>query len=99
MENRFKLLIVDRDSFDRHVGEECGDMHEVLLSPRGRELSEYLLLFRGMIRSIWKDICQDILVEIDTSSECYSVLFQDLLTLMSEAEGISFTISTTNKGE
>lgn len=99
MENRFKLLVVDSSTYESHIGEECSDLKEVSIAPKRNELESYKLFFLGMIRSIWKEISQQIEIVTDTESCLYESLFKDIQDQMVEKENIVFTIINKKKEE
>jgi len=96
MEEPFKILVVDENSFDLHVGEECGDLKEVVTNPTKRSIQTYFLFFRGIIRSCWHDKSKLITVAVDTESELYNNMFDQLRTTMKSEENIDFEIRRHN---
>jgi len=92
MEDRFKLLVVDETTLERHVGEECDLYKEVCLSPTKFQISEYVLFFRGIIRSAWHDVSQNITITCDTE-DVYRVIFEDLKEKMETEENITYVVN------
>lgn len=92
MEDLFNLLVVDENSLSQHIGEECELYKEVPSSPTS--ISEYELYFRGIIRSVWNEVSQNINVICD-ADQIYVEMFIELKEKMFIEEQIVFTI--TNK--
>ena len=92
MEEQFKFLVVDENTFERHVGEECDDLKEVSPNPTKRDVQTYSLFFRGIIRSAWNDRSNKIEVVTDVESDLYNNMFDQLQSTMKLEEGIDFTI-------
>jgi hypothetical protein len=91
MEDQFKLLIINDDTIDAHAGENCDLYKEVILSPTRKQLAEYKLFFRGIIRSVWNDVSKNIEVVCD-AGDGYRVILDDLKTVMEAEESITFTL-------
>lgn len=92
MDGQFKILVVDGNTFENHVGEDYGDFKEVDVKPTKRMIQTYSLFFRGIIRSCWHDISKDIEIVIDTESDLYNNMFEQLQETMKSEENIDFTI-------
>lgn len=92
MEEPFKILVVDENSFENHIGEECNDLKEVVVNPTRRNIQTYTLLFRGIIRSIYHDSSKLIEVVIDVESDLYNNMFEQLKETMQAQEKIDFEI-------
>lgn len=92
MDAPFKLLVVDDNTVDRHVGEECDLYKEVVFSPTRRQLADYSLFFRGIIRSAWNDVSKNIDVICDTD-DAYKSMLDGLKSTMEKEEGITFSLN------
>lgn len=95
MADLFKILVVDENTFENHIGEECDDLKELSVSPSKRLLSEYGLYFKGIVRSVWKEVSQEIEIVLDVESELYNTMLETLSESMKE-EGITFQIRRLN---
>lgn len=87
----FKILIVDSERYENHIGEEWDDVEEVLPTVGVKALSEYEYKFCGLIRSVWKEIDKEIYLSFDVSDLSYYGMFETIKRMLEEREGIFFS--------